>query len=82
MERIRHVVQPTLAIFGEYSSCLTTLRGLMKNLPNCKNVIVPGAGHFHPVLKPETFVAGAETVHPEPGRLSYGALADMELRRN
>jgi pimeloyl-ACP methyl ester carboxylesterase len=55
--RIRQVVQPTLAIYGEHSSCLTTLWGLMKHLPNCKKVIVPGAGHFHPVLKPETFVA-------------------------
>jgi pimeloyl-ACP methyl ester carboxylesterase len=56
VERIRQVWQPTLAIFGEHSNCLTTLRGLKRNLPRCKDVIVPDAGHFHPMLKPETFV--------------------------
>ena len=56
VKRICQVVQPTLAIFGEYSGCLTTLRGLEEHLPKCRTVIVPGAGHFHPVLKPEAFV--------------------------
>jgi pimeloyl-ACP methyl ester carboxylesterase len=50
------VRQPTLAIFGRYSSCLRTLRGLEENLPNCRKVIVPAVGHFHPVFAPETFV--------------------------
>jgi pimeloyl-ACP methyl ester carboxylesterase len=56
VDRIRQVAQPTLAIFGQYSGCLTTLRGLEEHLPNCRRVIVHGVGHFHPVLKPETFV--------------------------
>jgi pimeloyl-ACP methyl ester carboxylesterase len=55
-KHIRQVTRPALAIFGEYSSCLTTLRGLEQNLPNCKTVIVPGVGHFHPVLRPALFV--------------------------
>jgi pimeloyl-ACP methyl ester carboxylesterase len=55
-EQIRQVMQPSLAIFGEYSGYLKTLRGLMKYLPNVKRVIVPRAGHLHPIVKPETFV--------------------------
>jgi len=56
VECISQVLQPTLAIFGEYSFCMATYRGLKQYLPHCKNVIVPGVGHFHPVLKPEIFV--------------------------
>jgi pimeloyl-ACP methyl ester carboxylesterase len=56
VDRIRQVVQPTLAIFGERSNCLQTLWGLERLLPHCRKVIVPGAGHFHPILQQERFV--------------------------
>jgi pimeloyl-ACP methyl ester carboxylesterase len=56
VERIRQVTRPTLAIFGQYSSCIRTLWGLVEHLPNCQKVIVPGVGHLHPIVKPETFV--------------------------
>jgi pimeloyl-ACP methyl ester carboxylesterase len=56
-ERIRQQTQPTMAIFGEYSSCQMTLARLEECLPNCKKVIVPRVGHFHPILKPKTFVS-------------------------
>lgn len=54
-ERIGDVQQPTLAIFGEYSHCLPSCRGLQEILPNCRVLTVPGAGHFHPAVRPLFF---------------------------
>ena len=51
--RLRRVGQPTLAIFGERSYCLRTLRALERNLRNCRRVIVPGSGHMFPVRRPD-----------------------------
>jgi pimeloyl-ACP methyl ester carboxylesterase len=56
IESIREVRVPTLAVFGQYSSCLPTLVGLEQNMANCKKVIIPRVGHFHPVIKPKSFV--------------------------
>lgn len=53
---IREIRRPVLAIFGERSRCLPTLRGLQQHLPNCRAVIIRGAGHYHPLFKPRAFV--------------------------
>lgn len=55
VERIREVEQPTLAIFGEQSHCLPSYHGLQAELPQCRGVLVPGAGHFHPIVRPLLF---------------------------
>jgi pimeloyl-ACP methyl ester carboxylesterase len=55
VERIREVRVPMLAIFGEHSHCLLSCEGLLQNLPNCRRVIVPGVGHFHPAVRPRFF---------------------------
>jgi pimeloyl-ACP methyl ester carboxylesterase len=55
VERVRAVHQPVFAIFGEHSPCLPSCRGLQENLPNCRVCIVPGVGHFHPVVRPVFF---------------------------
>lgn len=47
---------PTCAIYGEYSHCLPTYRQLQTVIPNCRGVIIPDTGHFHPVIKPQDFV--------------------------
>jgi pimeloyl-ACP methyl ester carboxylesterase len=54
-DRIREISKPVLAIFGQYSNCLPTLNGLKKNLSNCKIAIIPGVGHFYPILQPDAF---------------------------
>lgn len=56
-ERIRHISTPVLALFGQYSHCLPTLRGLRSNLPCCEVAVLPGVGHLHPLLRPTTFVS-------------------------
>lgn len=53
---IREIRRPVLAVFGERSPCLPTLRGLQQHLPNCRAVIVRGAGHYHPLFKPRALV--------------------------
>jgi pimeloyl-ACP methyl ester carboxylesterase len=55
-EKIRQINQPVLALFGEFSNCLPSCWGLKRHLPNCKVVIVPRAGHFHPMVRPAFFV--------------------------
>ena len=47
---------PALALFGEYSHCLQTCDGLQRHLPDCRTVLVPQAGHFHPAVKPGAFL--------------------------
>jgi pimeloyl-ACP methyl ester carboxylesterase len=50
------IQQPVLAIYGEKSQMLPSLRGLKDYLPNCKTVIIPKAGHFCLLSKPRIFV--------------------------
>lgn len=56
LEKICQVNHPVLAIFGEFSHCLPSCWGLKRYLSNCKVVIVPKAGHFHPMVRPIFFV--------------------------
>lgn len=58
-QRIREVKTPALAIYGQLSHCLPTLRGVQNSLSHCESTIVPGVGHLHPVLQPRSF---ADTV--------------------
>ena len=55
-EAIAQIAMPTLAMFGEFSHCLPTCRRLNQLIPDCEVAIVPGAGHFHPAVKPRRFV--------------------------
>lgn len=55
-EAIAEIRVPTLAMFGEYSHCLPSCRQLEKLIPRTHVAIVPGAGHFHPAVKPRRFV--------------------------
>jgi pimeloyl-ACP methyl ester carboxylesterase len=55
-DRIGTIACPTLALFGEFSGCLATLRGLEESLPACRTVMVPGVGHLHPLARPDVFL--------------------------
>jgi len=54
---LRTLPMPTCAIYGEYSHCLPTYRKLQEIIPDCRGVIISETGHFHPVIKPQEFVA-------------------------
>ena len=46
---------PVLAIYGEYSHCLPTCNRLAQLLPKYTKIILPGVGHFHPLVRPANF---------------------------
>jgi pimeloyl-ACP methyl ester carboxylesterase len=56
LDKLRQVEHPTRAIYGQYSFCLPSCRALRVNLPRCDTRVVPRAGHFHPVVKPRSFL--------------------------
>jgi pimeloyl-ACP methyl ester carboxylesterase len=56
LNELSKITHPTLAIYGEKSTVLPSLCGLREHLPDCKTVVVPGAGHFLPLTRPEFFV--------------------------
>ena len=57
-ERLATVSAPTLLMFGEFSHCLPTAHGLLDLLPDSRLMMIPGAGHFFPVVKPVYFERG------------------------
>jgi pimeloyl-ACP methyl ester carboxylesterase len=64
---LKTINTPTLLAFGNFSHCLPTAERLMECLPNARLTIVPGAGHFFPIVKPrffarviDAFLAGQE----------------------
>lgn len=56
LDALRRVHHPTLAVYGEYSFCLPSCRGLSDRLPSCDVKIVPKVGHYHPMIKPRFFL--------------------------
>jgi pimeloyl-ACP methyl ester carboxylesterase len=54
--RIGEIRAPTLAIAGALDpSCHPYLAWYERTIPDCQGVIVPGAGHFVNVERPERF---------------------------
>jgi pimeloyl-ACP methyl ester carboxylesterase len=65
---LRAVGGPSLALYGELSRYLPTARVLQRDLPDCRIRLVPGVGHFHPMLKPGVFAQETSTFLREQGR--------------
>lgn len=55
-EDFRKIAIPTLAMYGEQSHCLPSCWKLQELIKDCQVVIIPNAGHFHPVSKPKRFI--------------------------
>ncbi len=69
-ERIRAVAIPTLAIYGATSRCMPSLRRLAREMPRCLPVVVPGVGHFHPLLRPGVLVRYLRVFLRDPERMA------------
>jgi pimeloyl-ACP methyl ester carboxylesterase len=54
-DKIAAIRVPTLAIYGESSFCLPSLRELERLVKPCTPVVVPGAGHLVPWRSPRFF---------------------------
>jgi pimeloyl-ACP methyl ester carboxylesterase len=72
------IAVPTLLLYGEYSHCLATGRRLRELILHSELYIVPEAGHFHPAVKPRTFVRRLRQflrAHAGPAASAEGASA-------
>jgi pimeloyl-ACP methyl ester carboxylesterase len=54
-EDVRRLEIPVLLFYGELSRYMPVCETLSRLLPRCRTVLAPGAGHFHPVVRPEPF---------------------------
>ena len=52
---LKTIATPTLLAFGKFSHCLPTADRLLECLPNSRLIVIPGAGHFFPIVKPRVF---------------------------
>jgi pimeloyl-ACP methyl ester carboxylesterase len=67
-DRLRTVAQPVLITAGSLSQHLATRAALECHLPASKTEIVPGGGHFHPLLRSNQFAAHVGRFIAEIGR--------------
>lgn len=56
IEQLRSIDCPILAVYGEQSQTLLTLKGLQSVWPHLTVNIVPNAGHFFPTTQPEALI--------------------------
>ncbi|QFS84158.1 3-oxoadipate enol-lactonase 2 [Roseivivax sp. THAF40] len=68
---LSELTMPVLLVYGAQSHCLPTSEILLQKMPGARRIVVPGAGHFFPIVKPRrfalalrAFIAGVDT----PGR--------------
>jgi pimeloyl-ACP methyl ester carboxylesterase len=54
-EAIRQIRCPCLVVVGRFSRYRAMSRRLRRHLCDCRAVIVPGVGHFHPIVRPDWF---------------------------
>lgn len=66
---------PVLLMYGAQSHCLPTSERIMEIVPGARRIVVPGAGHFFPIVKPRlfsmalrTFIAGVDQPGPAARR--------------
>jgi len=57
---LNSIATPTLLAFGRFSHCLLTADRLLDCLPNARLVLVPGSGHFFPIVRPRFFARVVE----------------------
>jgi pimeloyl-ACP methyl ester carboxylesterase len=72
---------PTLLAFGKFSHCLPTAYRLLDCLPNARLVVIPGAGHFFPVLKPRFFARVVEAFLTRQETADAPPLVRRRMRR-
>jgi len=55
IDHMDQLTMPVLLMYGRLSHCLPTSERLEALMPDARRVLVPGAGHFFPVVKPQFF---------------------------
>jgi 3-oxoadipate enol-lactonase len=69
---LRHIDVPTLAIVGEYDALTTpaVMSAMADAIPQCRRVVIPGAGHMTPMEDPSAFNAAVIEFLSQPGVLA------------
>ena len=52
---INDLEMPVMLMYGAMSHCVPTADKMMEMVPNGRRVLVPGGGHFFPIVKPQYF---------------------------
>lgn len=74
-ERIRALAVPLLAVYGERSRCLPSGMALQQLVDDCTLRVVPEAGHFHPLTRPQALLWALAAFLR---RLERGDVAELE----
>jgi pimeloyl-ACP methyl ester carboxylesterase len=72
-ECLRRLDLPVLLVYGSQSRCLQSYDGLRAALPDCRGVLVDGAGHFFPASRPEALVEPLRAFLAEAHHARLGA---------
>lgn len=49
------LTMPVLLLYGALSHCLPTSDRLLERMPQARRLLIPGGGHFFPIVKPRAF---------------------------
>lgn len=77
-EAIRTVSCPALLLYGALSHCLPTQNALAGILSGAEARLVDGAGHFHPLVKPQAFLSEVREFLGRAGRRAAGSPLALE----
>jgi len=75
--RLHGMEMPALLMFGEMSHCVPTSDRLLEAMPNARRILVPNAGHFFPIVKPQTF---ARALNFFLRRVNAGEVVPMAMK--
>lgn len=54
-QSLSHLKMPVMLMYGALSHCVPTADRLLEILPNARRILIPGGGHFFPIVKPRVF---------------------------
>lgn len=54
-DALQRLTMPVLLMYGDVSHCVPTSDRLMEAIPQARRILIPGAGHFFPIVKPRLF---------------------------
>ncbi|MGQ0611861.1 MAG: alpha/beta fold hydrolase [Paracoccaceae bacterium] len=66
------LTMPVLLLYGALSHCLPTSDRLLERMPQARRLLIPGGGHFFPIVKPQAFARALSVFLSGAGRGETG----------
>ncbi len=66
------LTMPVLLLYGALSHCLPTSDRLLERMPQARRLLIPGGGHFFPIVKPRAFARALNVFLSGAGRGGRG----------